>query len=307
VYWLELTVHADREAVDSISAIFSDYVFGGVVIEDPIIPDPGGDGYAVDLTMPVTIRGYLPVDDRAGDTCAALRTALDHLSLLRPVGPLTIRQINEDDWANAWKEHIHVLHLGQHIVIVPTWREYTPRPDDVVIHLDPGAAFGTGLHPTTQLCIEALEVIVRPGMRILDVGTGSGILSLVAGHLGARQVVALDTDPVAVAAAQENIRRNTMTDRIVLYEGTLPHPSVPPAAFDVVVANITAKALCSLAPHMVAALRPRGTLIASGVISDQAEEVIRTMQAAGLCDLQSISRDDWLMISGVRPNPYGER
>ncbi len=271
MYWLEVSVRAEREAVEAVSGVFAEYCYGGVAIEEDITPAHDGDGYAYNLDRPLTVRAYIPVDDQAGEKVERLRSVLDHLSFLRPVEPLSVRQLAEEDWANAWKEHYHVLRISRRLVIVPTWRDYQPPVDDVVIHLDPGMAFGTGLHPTTRACLERLEDTVAPGMSVLDVGTGSGILALAAARLGATRVVALDMDPVAVAAAQANVVHNGLARVIEVRQGSLP--LARPERFDIVVANIIARVIAELAPALAQAVRSGGVLIASGIISERAAAV----------------------------------
>ena len=206
--WLELSVDVDPEAVESISELLAQHGYnGGVVIDQPIIPGADGPEYTFDTSRPVTMRTYLPLDAQAEETRQRVEQALWHFGQMRAVGPLRVRPLEEEDWANAWKQHYTIQRIGQRTVIVPSWLEYEPLPGDLVLRLDPGMAFGTGLHPTTQLCVGFLEQHVQPGSQMLDLGCGSGILAIAAARLGA-QVLALDTDPIAVAATLKNVERN---------------------------------------------------------------------------------------------------
>ena len=298
MYWLEVSVRADREAVEAICEVFAREAYGGVAIDEDITPSPDGDGHAYDLDKPVTIKAYFPVDDEAGEKVERLRSALGHLSFLRPVEALMTRRLAEEDWANAWKEHYHVLHIGQRLVIVPSWREYAPAPGEAVLRLDPGMAFGTGLHPTTQACLERLETLVEPGMSVLDVGTGSGILGIAAARLGAASVLAVDTDPVAVAAARGNVALNGLVDVIAVREGSLPLPAAWGAsAFDLVLANIIGRVIMELAGHLVRAVRPGGIVIASGIIVEQAQAVEEHLLAAGFRRLRDDTDGDWVTLT----------
>jgi ribosomal protein L11 methyltransferase len=232
------------------------------------------------------------------------------------IGELESRQIAEEDWANAWKEHYHVLYLGHRTVIKPSWREYEPRADEVIVELDPGMAFGTGLHPTTRNCLIALEDSLRPGDTVLDVGTGSGILAIAALKLGARQVLALDVSGVAVDAARENAATNGVADvmevRLATLEGAGGEPFLPLpedietlgaeiGVFDLVVANIIARVIGQLAPALVRAVRPGGTLIASGIIAERRAMAEEPLQAAGLSDIHELVEGDWITLVGTRP------
>jgi ribosomal protein L11 methyltransferase len=295
--WLEVSVLADREAAESLSAVFAEYAYaGGVAIDEDITPSEEGDGFSYNLDRPVRVKAYIAVDDQSGEKVERLRSALDHLSFLRPVQPLSIRQMAEDDWANAWKEHYHVLHIGRRIVIVPSWREYTPVSGDVVLRLDPGMAFGTGLHPTTCGCLERLEEVITPGMCVLDVGTGSGILAIAAARLGAKPVIAVEIDAIAVAAARGNVALNGMRDAIEIRHGSLP-VSGEPARFDVVVANIIARVIAELAQPLAAALRPGGVLIASGIIGEREDMAVQALCGAGLALKRRDVDGDWRTLT----------
>src|SRR5579863_6854009 len=203
MHLLELTVRTHPEAVESVSELLSRYTPGGVAIEEPIELIDEGQDYRVLTGKPVHIHAYLPIDGTEEETRQRIAEGLWHLSSLGPqfVGDLRTHIVNEEDWANAWKDYFHVTHIGQRLVIRPSWRAYTPQHDAVVLELDPGMAFGTGLHPTTRMCLEQVERYTQPGMRVLDVGTGSGILALAAAKLGASSVYCIDNSSVAVESA----------------------------------------------------------------------------------------------------------
>lgn len=300
-YWLELGVRAEREAAEAVSAIMAEYAYGGgVAIDEDITPSPEGDGYVYNLGKPILVKAYLPLDDEAGAVVERLRAALDHLSFLRPIEPLIVRRLAEEDWANTWKEHYHVLHIGRRLVIVPTWREYTAQSLEAVIYLDPGMAFGTGLHPTTRGCLERLEDVIRPGQQVLDVGTGSGILALAAARLGAERILALEIDPVAVQAASANVDLNGLGHVITVTEGSLP-----PAGdrrFDVVVANIIARIIADLAVPLAESLHPGGVLITSGIIAERQEMVLGRLADAGLTLSRQDADGDWITLTLTKPS-----
>ncbi|MCC6628614.1 MAG: 50S ribosomal protein L11 methyltransferase [Chloroflexi bacterium] len=300
--WLEVAVAADPEAVEPVSEIFARYAYqGAVAIEEPYTQDADGDNFAIDASRPVMVRAYLVDDAQAQETVRALEQALWHLSQMRYIGPLTVTTRLEEDWANAWKEHYHVHRLGRRLVIRPSWRPFERQPDDVVIELDPGMAFGTGLHPSTQLTLVALEDEVRSGMRVLDLGVGSGILTIAALRLGAAHVVALDTDEVAVSAARANIGRNGLDDSVTLGVGSLgTDEAVALGQFDLIAANIIARVIIDLAPAFTLHLADGGLLLASGIIVDRRDDVVAALTAAGLRVTGEDRSGDWVGLRARR-------
>ncbi len=332
--WLELSVDVDPEAVESVSELLTQYGYnGGVVVDQPIIPGADGPEYTYDTGRPVTVRTYLPVDDHTEDVRSRLEQALWHLGRMRNITPLQVRSIEEQDWANAWKRYYTIQQIGARTVIVPSWLEYDPRPDDIIIRLDPGMAFGTGLHPTTRLCLAFLEGYVHSDQLVLDLGSGSGILAIAAAKLGAAQVVALDTDPIAVEASAANALRNEVATIVISAEGslgrgaelggwvgsggqgtlsraqetqrTLAETAVPQSQFDLIVANIIARVLAALAEDLVTALKPGGILVSSGIIADREDEVALAYAAAGLERIERRQEGDWVAL--VHRKGYGDK
>jgi ribosomal protein L11 methyltransferase len=315
--WLELSVAADQEAAESIAELLAQYGYnGGVAVEAVPPPDARPDEAGVPLplesapTYPVVLRTYLPLDEQAEEKRQRIEQALWHLGRLRPVGALQVRTLQEQDWANAWKAFYAVQHIGQHTVIVPSWLEYTPRPDDVVLQLDPGMAFGTGMHPTTRLCLRLLESYARPTLRMLDLGTGSGILAIAAAKQGAASVLALDNDPVAVQAAAENIARNGVNAQVqaALFDapiGELAHWLREPQAalqppFHLLTANIIADVLIGFAADFAALLAPGGVLLSSGIIQEREDEVALHFAAAGLHQRARHREGEWVALVHTR-------
>jgi ribosomal protein L11 methyltransferase len=331
--WLELSVQVDQEAVESVSELLARYGYnGGVVVEPAWVAGDEGPEFRYDEARPVTLRTYLPVDEKIEEVRQRIEQALWHLGRMRPVGELQVRSLEEEDWANAWKQHYSILRIGKRSVIVPSWLEYEAQPDDVVLHLDPGMAFGTGLHPTTQMCLALLEDRTTANQRVLDLGTGSGILAVAAAKLGAGPILALDNDPIAVAAAQENIERNGVAAIVTAAEGSLgaagnamghwlsgdfgegrgqkienreqPAESLEHgnskfsvlSSFDLIVANLIAKVLILLANDIAAALAPGGTLISSGIIIDREDEVALALAAAGLTQIERRREGEWIAL-----------
>ena len=310
--WIEISVEADLEAVEPVSEILSRHAPGGTSVEPGFALVEDGLAAAIDPGRPATIRAYLPARDTtaARAAVAEARAALGHLQAfgLRPIGELTTRIVHESDWAEAWKAYFPVLRIGRRIVIRPTWRRHHRVADDVVLALDPGMAFGTGLHPTTRLCLAALERVADAGTlahgtaadgtaRVLDVGTGSGILAIAAGLFGSGELVGVDTDPIAVEASSANARRNRLTRRLEVRTGSLPTGSGP---FDVVLANLIASLLVALAEHLRDELRPGGILIASGIYHEREPEVRAAFAEVGLEIVERTVEGDWIALTATR-------
>lgn len=279
--WHEVSITVPYEYVEPISYLFDRY----------------GHGMSMEIlgTDQVLLRTYLPSTSR--QRLAHIEVGVKLASILQPLGELKIEPLAEDeDWQNAWKSHFNLLKLGQHLVIKPSWIEYQPAPDDLVIDLDPGLAFGTGYHPTTYTCLEALEQLVRPGVKVLDLGTGSGILTVAAVKLGAANVLSLDTDPIAVRAATKNFRRTGIQEKVTVTQGTVPHSLAKPGQFDLVVANISARAIQERATSILPLLHPQGTFIASGIINEQRPGCQEALVAAGFSSIDVWPREDWTTL-----------
>jgi ribosomal protein L11 methyltransferase len=304
--WLELAVEADVEAVEAVSEILGREAPGGTSVEPAFELTDEGLGVQIDPSRPAIVRAYLPARDPEGTEATVVRVgeALGHLQAfgLRPIGELRTRLVDEADWAEAWKAHFPVLRVGRRLVIRPTWRRHRREPGDVVLSLDPGMAFGTGLHPTTRLCLAGLEALADrgrlAGARVLDIGCGSGILAIAALRLGATSALGIDTDPIAVEATAANARRNGLARRLRARTGRLPSGQ---PAFDVVLANLIAGVLVVLAAPLRNELRPGGVLLASGIFVDREPEVRAAFEAAGL-DVRGRSVEgDWVALEALRP------
>ncbi|MBI4321014.1 MAG: 50S ribosomal protein L11 methyltransferase [Chloroflexi bacterium] len=302
--WLELTVRVDAECVEATSEVLGRYVHGGVVVEEDITPFSDGTGYRINLDKPVVVKGYLPLDDTAHHKQAQIERDLWHLGLLRPVSELSSKVLREDEWQNSWKRHFHVHRVGRRIVIKPSWQEYAAQADDLVIELDPGSAFGSGLHPTTQMCLIELENVLRGSERVLDIGTGSGILAIAAAKAGAEAVLALDVDSVAVEVARRNVEANRVEKIVRVQLGTLPWTGENDGSwrggFHLVVANIISRVIVELADHLVAAVRPSGVLLVSGIIEEHVGWVEESICAAGIGGLSRRKMGDWFAVVGQK-------
>ena len=225
------------------------------------------------------------------------------MNMMYPMPTPEYRIVEEKDWAEAWKVHYHPVRIGKRLMIRPLWTEVELQPDDVEIALDPGMAFGTGTHPTTQLCLEATEDLLVPGAQVLDLGTGSGILAIAAAKLGAGHVLALDNDGVAVEAAQLNIEQNGAADKITVQEGSLESVVTSARRFDLILVNILARIIIAMCDqHLGDVVRPGGLAIFSGIIEEQADDVEAALRKTGLQPYARRQQGDWIVIEARRPN-----
>ena len=279
--WHEISITVPYEYVEPISYLFDRY----------------GHGLSMEINGPdeVLLRTYLQSTSR--QRLAHIEVGVKLTSLLQPLGELQINPLPPDeDWQNAWKNHFTLLKLGQNLVIKPSWITYEPSQKDIVIELDPGLAFGTGYHPTTYTCLESLEELMKDHMTVLDLGTGSGILTIAAIKLGAQHVTSLDIDSIAIKSAKQNLKNLGLLKHVTLSQGTLPHPQIKGQTFDLVVANISARAIQERANYIVPALSPQGAFIASGIINEQREMTKAALQKAGFSTIEERPREDWVSL-----------
>ncbi len=279
--WHELSINVPFEYVEPISYLFERYGYGLSVETIP------GE-HAV-------LRSYLPSLSR--QRLAHIEVGVRLASSVADIGELEIRALDRDeDWRDSWKQHFTLLRVGRNLVVKPSWIDYEPQPGDVVIDLDPGLAFGTGYHPTTYSCLEALEELVKPGVSLLDVGTGSGILTIAAAKLGAGHITAVDIDGHAVRAARKNFRRTGVLDSVVAESGSIPNNATKGRRYDLIVANISARGIRLVSPAVPDLLASGGTFIASGIIVEQHDEAVSAIKDAGLTVDEMRQREDWLTI-----------
>lgn len=285
--WLEVSVQADGEAAEAVSEVFNGYCRGGAAV-------------CIDCSLELaTVKAYLPLDD--GEGRRRLEEALWHLSQIYPIPAPQFRELAEEDWAAAWKEHYPVMRIGRRIVVKPPWLEHSPGSEEVLIELDPGMAFGTGLHPTTQMCLAELEECLRAGVRVLDLGTGSGILAIAAAKLGAAEVLALDIDPIAVEVAQANVIANSVECIVKVQLGSSRILDLEPWTFDLMTVNILAEVIVALLKEgLLSHLERHGLIIAGGIIETKEPEVAAALQGAGLAITGRRQEKDWVTLVGRR-------
>ncbi|MGB3716381.1 MAG: 50S ribosomal protein L11 methyltransferase [Candidatus Promineifilaceae bacterium] len=303
-YWLEISVAVDGEAAEAVSATLEPYAYqGGVVIEqmgDLNDPDP------LALEPEIVVKIYAPDYEDTPELRRKIDEALYYLGRLYPVSEPRYRQIVDEDWSTTWRKNYKPFQIGRRIWIQPSWLEAENIDgDDLVITLDPGMAFGTGLHPSTRMCIEAMEELVQPGYSILDIGTGSGILAIAAVGFGARKVLALDKDRIAVRTARENVRINLVSEYIELLQGSLD--SLGPSKWDIVVVNILAPVIIGLIQEgLLSYLSTKGRVIMSGIIDEQVESVQNALGDAGGEVTRKITTRDWVALVAKQKAPYPE-
>lgn len=299
--WLEVSMRVDGEAAEATAELLQRYGYQGVAIEqEGIMPDAWSDD-EVPPPEQLTVRAYLPVDATLEDKQARLETALGHMRMMYPMPQPVYRQVAEADWAEAWKAHYQPVRLGRHMLVRPRWIDVEAGPEDVVIALDPGMAFGTGTHPTTHLCLEALEDLTQPGAQVLDLGCGSGILAIAAAKLGAAHVLAVDIDPIAVRTTEENAEQNGVGGRISAQEGSLESVRGSARRFDLVAANLIAKIILTMSEQGLGEIvRPGGVALFSGIIQEQADEVEAALRRCGLDPYKRRVMGDWVAIEARR-------
>lgn len=305
--WSEISIHTTNEAIEPISNILHEAGASGVVIEDPFDlikdrEDQFGEIYQLNpQDYPeegVIVKAYLPVNSFLGETVDEIKEAINGLILYNidiGLNKVTISEVNEEEWATAWKKYYNPVKISERFTIVPTWEDYTPvSSDELIIELDPGMAFGTGTHPTTVMCIQALERTVAQGDRVVDVGSGSGVLSIAAAMLGAEKVEALDLDEVAVKSARLNIKLNKVHEIVSVSQNNLLN-GVQEGA-DVVVANILAEVILRFTDEVAKTVKKGGRFIASGIIQQKKQQVKEAIIQAGFEIEEILQMEDWVAI-----------
>lgn len=308
--WTEMSILTTAEAVEPISNILYEAGVSGLAIEDRadflrIRENRFGEIYELNPNdFPeegVIIKAYLPKTEKLNETVQEIKKSISRLTDFQiDIGKnkVTLSDVKEEDWATAWKQYYHPVKVSDRFTIVPTWEEYTPAEDELIIELDPGMAFGTGTHPTTVMCIQALEKTVKKGDSVIDVGTGSGVLSIAAAMLDAKEVKALDLDDVAVEAARQNIRLNNV-DQIVTVELNDLLQGVTEKA-DVIVANILAEVIISFADDAAKAVKEGGIFITSGIIEQKCDDVKTALEKAGFTVEETMRMEDWAALIAKR-------
>lgn len=310
--WTEISILTTNEAVEPVSHVLYEAGVTGIAIEDPadflrVRENRFGEIYELNPddfpAEGVVIKAYLPNTDNLNETVDEIKQNISKLTEFQiDIGEnkVTLSDVKEEDWATSWKKYYHPVKVSDRFTIVPTWEDYTPESDELIIELDPGMAFGTGTHPTTVMCIQVLEKTVKKGDSIVDVGTGSGVLSIAAALLGAKEVKALDLDAVAVEAARQNISLNHVDEIVMVEQNDLLNGITEQA--DIVVANILAEVIISFSDDAARAVKKGGYFIASGIIEQKTEVVKAALQKAGFMVEETIRMEDWAAFIARRLN-----
>ncbi|HEX2946598.1 MAG TPA: 50S ribosomal protein L11 methyltransferase [Clostridia bacterium] len=304
--WTEVRIKTTEEASDAVSEMLTSIGAGGVVIEDPNeirrqIESPNSLDYADQefmdsLGTDVTIKAYFNQEFTPEGLKALIQEKLSFISQFLEVGEgyKGYSMVDDEDWSTAWKKYYKPFHISDSVVIKPSWEDYDKQAGEIVIELDPGMAFGTGTHETTRLCSQMLEKYVKKSDTILDVGCGTGILSIIALKLGAQKAVAIDIDDVAAKVTRENCAINGVLDMIDVRKGILS--DITPFKADLVVANIIADVIVRLADPMPQYLKKGGILITSGIILERREDVIKAYTGLGFEVVRVDEMGEWVAI-----------
>lgn len=306
--WLEVSMTVDGELAESVADVFARFAPNGVMTEQGVKYTDDED--AGTPTGPITVRAYLEVNDQIEETRQKLEESLFYLGMIQPLPTPVYKQIADQNWMEAWKQHYKPIRIGKRLLILPAWME-SPEPTRVAIKIDPGMAFGTGTHPTTQLCLELMEMAVDlgglkdlRGLRVIDVGCGSGILSIAAIKLGASKVLGVDIDSESIVNSRENANVNEVGEELMLGVGSLQEIIEGKFAFKsapLVVANILAPVIVRLFDAGLADLiEEGGSIILSGILQEQKKSVLEAAQAQRLKMTEWRQRGDWVALTMSR-------
>jgi ribosomal protein L11 methyltransferase len=294
--WLKIELSVSPLLIDALSNFLTEIGIQGAFQEE-LLPQSQGD-FGLSETREV-LKAYLPFDGRLEDRIASLKTYLDSVSGLFPEmeeSRLSMEIVADQDWGEEWKKYFKPLRVSKNIVIKPTWERYTPAGRDIVIEIDPGMAFGTGQHASTRMCLEAIEDILLKDRgvkkwRVLDIGTGTGILGISCAKLGAERVVCVDIDKKAAAIARENAMINNVADRVEIINRDVNTINEP---FDLIVANLTAKILLRLRDHLMSLIEKDGYLVISGIVDQNKTDIESHFLKGTLSVHQIITEKEWV-------------
>ncbi len=308
--WCETVIHTATEGAELVSELLvRNGAVGTEIIDRADVPDPNKPGVYWELYDPkllddmpadVLVKGWFEIGAGLNDIMSSVRGELKALPALAcglELGSLEmdIKDVADEDWSENWKKNYKPFRVGSRLVVKPTWESYEPKPGDLMIELDPGMAFGTGTHETTNMCMRMVEKHYKDGMRVMDVGTGSGILAIAAARLGAKDVLAIDIDPDAVKTALENVKLNKVEDAVRVAQGDLVKSEAMPC--ELAVANIVADAICMLSAPLTRHLVQDGLFICSGIIRERENDVLEAAKAAGYTLIDRMAEGEWVALA----------
>ena len=297
--WLELSVEAPPEYVEPLTHIFYRYGEGGVAIESPADFSPD-EGERAPQPKTLKVVTFVPLDESARTRKSNIEVAVRLVAHFASISEIKEREVEEEDWESNWKEYFHPIRVGSNLVICPTWRSHKSLEDDVLIKLDPGMAFGTGHHPTTRMCMELLETLIVGGEKVIDVGCGSGILSISAAKLGAGDILGIEVESRSVEVALENCKLNGISPQVTILNGSFPEIRVENASFDVALANIAAKVVINLSEYIAGAVTIGGRLVLSGILKDTLKDVEKEYFLYGVHFDKVLVDGDWTAVLATK-------
>ncbi len=297
-HWIEISLSVDNELAEAVAEVLSRFVANGVVVERDVtylnaddVGTPAG---------PVRVYGYISTKADVEEKRSRIEEALWHLGQIMPIPEPTFRVLPDEDWMTSWKKNYHPIPVGERLLVLPAWIEQGD-PDRIEVRIDPSMAFGTGTHPSTQLCMELTERYTRPGEPVIDVGCGSGILSIAALKLGASHALAVDIDPESIRATEENSARNGVADRVEVGLGSVSEINAGDFSLrqaPLVLANILSAVILKLLEDgLVELVRPGGTLVLAGILEEQAARILEASGQHGLTLLEKRQQGDWVALA----------
>lgn len=293
--WLELSICTPGEYVEPLSEVFRKYGDAPVVIEESGDWDPDRNQVRFGSQKTVIVRTYLHQDHTYKSRRSMIDVGVRLVALIAPLGELQEKVIKDTDWIKTSQAYHGLLRIGR-LVIKPSWHKYELKSSEIMVKQDPGMAFGTGHHPTTRRCLEALEQRITKGMKILDLGTGSGILSIASVKLGASLALAVDDDREAVNAANKNARANGVNSQVKVIHGTIPDSRIAVLDYDLIVANVTAQVIIKKAESLLGVLSKNGLLVLSGILKEHLAIVLDVLASLDSVVVEEIVDGDWITL-----------
>lgn len=297
---LEFSSNSSEDAEELVCDILFSLNVKGVICDGTLpLPDDGFDRDPDPFSSVKSVTGFLPLTDQSGRLMTSIRQKARRLKPMDIEVTIKTDVVDEEMWSESWKDHFDVIRISDRIVIKPDWKEYSARENDIVIHLDPGMAFGTGTHPTTFMCLNMIEHYLAPGTKFLDIGTGSGILMIAAAKLGAGKIIGIDNDEIAVKISRQNLQKNHINPSMITLACTTMNPADPihVGGYDLIAANILAQVIVDIMPELSASLAEDGTAILSGIVTQHRKAVLKALEDHNFNILQEKNVDEWVTLA----------